>query len=117
MSKTNNIRLTLKTAKALIQQEFNLSATKLKAEHAEGGVYIYTMKLGRFDITVSNDWYDCNGLFKIKLSTRTGAVINIYYDPVTLEEDFDAHEKELDEIRKDHCFGTCEFAKERYKHG
>lgn len=39
------VRLTLKTAKALVQQELNLSAARLKAERATGGVYIYKMTL------------------------------------------------------------------------
>lgn len=113
--KNNNVRLTLKRAKELVKQEFGLSGSTLVAEEVHSGVYIYTMKLGSFDVAVSNDWYDCNGLFKISISTRTGAVMNIYYDPATLEEDFAAHNKELDEIRKDHCFGSCEFARQRYK--
>lgn len=49
------VRLTQKTAKALIQRELNLSASRLKTERAKGGVYIYKMTLGRFEITVEND--------------------------------------------------------------
>lgn len=62
------VRLTQKTAKALIQRELNLSASRLKKERAEGGVYIYKMTLGRFEITVENDWFERNGLYVLEIS-------------------------------------------------
>ena len=80
------VRLTQKTAKALIQRELNLSASRLKKERAEGGVYIYKMTLGRFEITVENDWFERNGLYVLEISSGTGEAMRLYYDPDTLEE-------------------------------
>lgn len=66
------VRLTQKTAKALIQRELNLSASRLKKERAKGGVYIYKMTLGRFEITVENDWFERNGLLCAGNIVRNG---------------------------------------------
>ena len=102
------VRLTQKTAKALIQRELNLSASRLKTERAEGGVYIYKMTLGRFEITVENDWFERNGLYVLEISSGTGEAMRLYYDPDTLEENCEAEDKNRAEIRKEHCEG-CVF--------
>lgn len=94
------VRLTQKTAKALIQRELNLSASRLKKERAEGGVYIYKMTLGRFEITVENDWFERNGLYVLEISSGTGEAMRLYYDPDTLEENCEAEDKNRAEIRK-----------------
>lgn len=73
------VRLTQKTAKALIQRELNLSASRLKTERAEGGVYIYKMTLGRFEITFENDWFERNGLYVLEISSGTGEAMRLYY--------------------------------------
>lgn len=102
-----NVRLTLKTAKALIKKEFGLSGSTLKAERTGDGVYIYKMALGRFEVTVENDWFDRNGLFVIEVSSRSGAGMRLYYDPITLEEDYEAGEKHRAETRKEYCDGCA----------
>lgn len=104
--KNKGVRLTQKTAKALIQRELNLSASRLKTERAEGGVYIYKMTLGRFEITVENDWFERNGLYVLEISSGTGEAMRLYYDPDTLEENCEAEDKNRAEIRKEHCEGA-----------
>ena len=96
------VRLTQKTAKALIQRELSLSASRLKKERAKGGVYIYKMTLGRFEITVENDWFERNGLYVLEISSGTGEAMRLYYDPDTLEENCEAEDKNRAEIRKEH---------------
>lgn len=99
------VRLTLKTAKALVQQELNLSAARLKAERATGGVYIYKMTLGRFEVTVENDWFERNGLYVLEISSGMGETMRLYYDPDMLKENYEAEDKNRAEIREEHCEG------------
>lgn len=80
------VRLTQKTAKALIQRELNLSASRLKKERAKGGVYIYKMTLGRFEITVENDWFERNGLYVLEISSGTGEAMRLYADGEACEK-------------------------------
>ena len=105
--KNKGLRLTQKTAKALIQRELNLSASRLKTERAEGGVYIYKMTLGRFEITVENDWFERNGLYVLEISSGTGEAMRLYYDPDTLEENCEAEDKNRAEKHFKAC-GTDE---------
>lgn len=100
-----NVRLTLKTAKALIKQEFGVSGSALTTERANGGVYIYKMALGRFEITVSNDWFEGNGLISLKVSSNAGEGMWLFYDPDTLEENCEAGDKCRAEIRAEQCEG------------
>lgn len=92
---------------SLIQRELNLSASRLKTERAKGGVYIYKMTLGRFEITVENDWFERNGLYVLEISSGTGEAMRLYYDPDTLEENCEAEDKNRAEIRKEHCEGCA----------
>lgn len=107
MRQTKNIRLTQKTAKALIQKEFGISAARLKTEKAENGVYIYKMEFGRFEIEVENDWFERNGLYVITVSSNTGEGMRLFYNPDTLEENCEACDKNRAEIRKEHCEGCA----------
>ena len=102
-----NIRLTLKTAKALIKQEFGISGSALETERAGEGVYIYKMELGRFEITVSNDWFDKNGLISLQVSSNTREGMWLFYNPDTLEENYEACENCRAEIRAEQCEGCA----------
>lgn len=82
----NNIKLTLKTAKQLVKQEFGIKNPILDIECAFKDVFIYNMTLGRFRVTVENDWFDKKGLLRLSINTHTGSTINIFYDPYTLVE-------------------------------
>lgn len=104
-----NFRLTLKTARALIKQEFGVHGD-LTVERAEGGVYIYKMQHGRFEITVSNDWFEKNGLIDMRIAHESAGSIQMFFDPDTLEEDYDAEVKHRREIQKEQCDG-CSFEK------
>ena len=101
------LRLTLKTAKALIKQEFGLSAARLETERAGGGVYIYKMTLGRFEVTVENDWFERNGLYTIGVSSNAGEGMRLFYDLDTLEENYEAEEKNRADVRKEQCDGCA----------
>lgn len=100
-----NFRLTMKTAKALVKREFGISPSALETEKAEGGVYIYKMMMGRFEITVENDWFDHNGCISLDVSSCLGESMRLYYDPETLEENFDAEDKNRAEIKEEYCEG------------
>lgn len=91
--KKTNFHLTLKTAQALIKQELNLNA-KFTVERAGDGVYIYVMRMGFIEVTVSNDWYEHNGLISMNVRHNgIGMSMQMYFDPDTLQEDFEAEEK------------------------
>ena len=66
------------------------------------------MTLGRFEITVENDWLERNGLYVLEISSETGEATRFYYDPDTLEENCEAEDKNRAEIRKEYCEG-CAF--------
>lgn len=96
-----NFRLSKKTAAELVRREFGFTP-KLNTEKAEGRVYIYNMKMGRFTIVVENDWFKGNGLIGLTIETDADAM-HIFYNPETLEEDFAAGEKYRREIREEQC--------------
>lgn len=102
-----NFRLTQKTARALIKQELNLRGD-LVVRPAGTGAYIYDMRTGKFKITVSNDWYEQNGLVSMQVTHRFAGTIQMYFDPDTLEEDFDAEDKYRQSVREEWCEG-CAF--------
>ena len=79
----------------------------MRSADAEDGVYIYKMTLGRFEITVENDWLERNGLYELEKSSETGEATRLYYDPDTLEENCEAEDKNRAEIRKEHCEGCA----------
>lgn len=99
----DRVKLTLKTAKALIKQEFGLSGNSLKKDTVYTDVQIYKMQLGRFEIKVENDWSEDNGLYRLIISSCTGGSIWIYYDPITLEENFEAGDKLKKSILMEQC--------------
>ena len=107
----HNIRLTLKTAKALIKQELGLSGAALKVEMAKCDVYIYTMELGNYEITVENDWFERNGLYSLNIASRSQGSIQRYFDPDTLEENDEAGDKWRKEVREEIC-ECCPHAKQ-----
>ena len=99
-----NFCLTLKTARALIKQEFDLHGS-FTVERAEGGVYIYKMQMGRFEVTVENDWFEHNGLIVMEVSSGMGETMRLYYEPDTLKENFEAEGKNRRDIREEWCEG------------
>lgn len=102
-----NFRLTMKTAKALVKQEFGVSGSAIETERAGEGVYIYKMMLGRFEVTVSNDWFEGNGLISLQVSSNAGEGMWLFYDPDTLEENCTAGDKCRAEIRAEQCEGCA----------
>lgn len=97
MARTN-FRLTKKTALELVKREFGISG-KLVTEKAGHGVYIYKMDMGRFEVTVSNDWYEQNGLVSMWVRHDGGTSIHLYFQPETLEEDCQAEYRDyLEEL-------------------
>ena len=108
MKKQSGIRLTLKTAKALVRRELGISAAALTTECAGEGVYIYKMPLGRLNITVENDWYEQNGLYAVTVSAPMGESIRSYYHPESLEEDYGAGDRYRAAVRAEYCEGRAE---------
>lgn len=102
MGKKTNFRLTLKTARELIKKEFSING-KLTTEQAGNGVYIYKMGMGRFEVTVSNDWYEQNGLIDMRVMHDSGETIHLYFDPETLWEDYEAEDRRRREEREEWC--------------
>lgn len=111
MARKNNFRLTPKTARTLIKKEFgftSLPTGKLEVERAEDGVYIYTMHLGRFAVTIQNDWYEQNGLIDMRVLHKCGESFHLYFEPDALQEDYEAEEKRRQKNREEQCNG-CAF--------
>lgn len=71
------------------------------------GVYIYKMTLGRFEVTVENDWFERNGLYTIGVASNAGEGMRLFYDPDTLEENYEAEEKNRADVRKEQCDGCA----------
>lgn len=111
MEKKKVDRLTLKKAKEFIKKEFGLSGTALITESSEDGAYIYKMQLGKFEITVQNDWYLANGLLMICIQSPIGCGIQTFYNPETLELDYDACNEYRKELETECCEGCS------YKNG
>lgn len=100
------IKLTLKTAKAILKQEFGLSGATLGTECANGVAYIYTMHLGQFVIKIQNDWFARNGLYKVAINAESSGSLWLYYDPKTLERNHAAEDK-LKECEKADMCADC----------
>lgn len=110
MAKGKGFRLTQKAARELIKKEIGI-AGKLEVERAGDGVYIYIMRTGRIEITVSNDWYERNGLIDMQIThVGGGGSMQLYFEPNALQEDYDAEDKHRREIREEQCEG-CAFGK------
>lgn len=107
MTKKRNFRLTMKTAQELIKKEFGHRG-ELTVEKAGNGVYIYKMQMGRFEVTVANDWYEQNGLIVMCVMHDGGESIRLFFEPDGLQEDYDAEEKYRREIWESQCEG-CAF--------
>lgn len=101
MEKT--IQLTQKTAKALIKQELGISASTLKRVDERTGIaYIYELQLGKYIVSVENDWLERNGLFLFEITDPMGmGSIHKYFHPETLEENFEAGERYRHKVREE----------------
>lgn len=103
MAKKKNFRLTMKTVRALIKRELGLNLKpEMNVGAAAAGHYIYTAHIGNFELTISNDWFEQNGAISFRLFRDSGTV-QLYFDPETLEEDFEAEHKYHQEIRREQC--------------
>lgn len=106
--------LSMKTAKALIKQELGVSGTGLRVLETGAGVHIYELLLGRLAVVVENDWSERNGLIRMWFGFDSSGVINKYYDPETLEEDYEAGAENRAEIRAEMC-DVCTYKQEGRK--
>lgn len=99
------IRLTKKTATALIKQELGISAGDLKrSDYGPGISYIYELQLGRYTVSVENYWHERNGLIVFEIRDPMGmGTIHKYFHPDTLEEDFEAGDRYRREVREEIC--------------
>lgn len=88
------VKLTLKTAKEIIKRELDISTVSLKpATGMMDGVCRYEMTMGRTRIIVENDWFSNTGLYSLAINHCNGGCIKIFYNPSTLEEDYEACDK------------------------
>lgn len=101
-------RLTLKTARELVRREMGISPAALRrVDLYSSEACLYEMTAGRFDVKVMNGWSDGSRNFILQISSCSGQSIRLFYDPKTLEEDFDALGKYEREVRKEHCDGCA----------
>ncbi len=99
----NPVELTQDTARTLVAHEFGLSGAELEAVDATEGVHIYQMLLGRFVVTVENDWHECDGLLRIRMTSGSGESMQMYYHPETFAEDCAAGDKYRAAVKQEHC--------------
>lgn len=103
MTRKKHFRLPMKTVRELIKQELGLNLKPEKKLEGTGiGADIYVAHIGNFELTISNDWYERNGAISFCLSRDSGTV-QLFFDPETLEEDWDAEDKYAREIRRERC--------------
>ncbi len=107
MAKKKNFRLTMKTVRALIKQELGLNLKPEMNADSAAGHYIYTAHIGNFELTISSDWFEHDGLISFRLFHNSGTV-QLYFDQETLEEDFEAEHKYQQAIKRERCRGCME---------
>ncbi len=99
----NTIKLTRKTAQAIVKQELGISGAALVREDTPSFMQRYTMKLGVLEVTVDNGAYENNGCFLLKLAHNFQGELRIYIDPKTLAENDEAGDRYRAECRREMC--------------
>lgn len=107
-------RLTLKTAKAIIQKETDLPVARLKQREDCAGAY--EVEMGYFRITVQND-FSGSGNIALIIRHCTGGQIRKLFNPATFEEDYATEDKQriedIEEIICDYGPERCRAILER----
>ena len=114
-----NIKLTAKTAKALIKQELNLSATGLVCTSNIDGMIIYELSQGNITIKVENDWQHHDGMIHMVIAYGFGSSLNRIdrcFHPVSLEMNAHATSCYLEERERDIVFEASIEADKQVEH-
>lgn len=110
--------LTLRQALALIKKELGLRVSAADITDEESGYY-FEIKLGNnYKIMVDNDVIHLTGCFRLTIQTNYGGdgYIKKYFNPVTLEENFEVAEKiRAKERQEDFEDSLCEIGLEGCK--
>ncbi len=106
MSKTasGQFKITMKTAKLLIQRVLGVSVNGLCKECWDDGVH-YEMKLGQLMVGVRPYCYGKKTVISVQVMAGICGSICMCFEPETLEEDLDAEQAWYTEIKKEGCEG------------
>lgn len=94
-------QLKRKTVVRLVKREFGIENFKLDRIMTDGTIYIFKAQLGRFSVTIENDWYDNNGCINMTISPGNGEGIFLCYDPWTLKENTAAAARLREAVQKE----------------
>lgn len=86
------IRLTRKTAEHILRRELGQKLS-LQVDDMSLPAQRYHASTGNLHITIENDWYERNGLIRLRVADPSGQDIHMYIRPETLERDLLAEEK------------------------
>ena len=103
------VKLTAKTAKALVKKVLGISGKELEKDKTAPGVDIYRMRTDVLEVVVSNDWYNENGRYKVVISScGADGDIWLYFWPETLEEDWETETQQLEKIKQEEYENHCQ---------
>lgn len=109
--KEQKLRITKKTVRALIKRELGISVTDLAAKELPDGTY-YDIPIGAgFMLEIYPCTFTAKGKGRIVIHFRlvsnfAAQSINLFYDPISLERDFeieDEYQREIDIEKCDGC--------------
>ena len=106
MKPQKKIRLTRKTAVALICGVMPIPKSSIQGGEQAPGVYAYTATFGELVVSCTSNWRDSSGRIQLTVSDGSGGgTLRMYFHPETLNRDYVAEDawKEADrlETRKD----------------
>ena len=82
----------MKTARELALKVLG-SAKGLEKDAEIPGSDVYKMRMGTLHVEIRPDWFD-SGLITLVVDNYTGQRLSMLFDPDTLEEDFDAEDRQ-----------------------
>lgn len=91
-------RLTLKTARELALKV--TGTAKGLAKDKETALDIYEMRLGELFVKIQYDWYG-SGRISVSVDNHFGRAIYMLFNPETLEEDFEAEDRQKERDRRE----------------
>lgn len=91
-------RLTLKTARELALKVTGTAKGLEKDKTTE--LDIYKMQIGELFVNIRYDWYG-SGRIAVSVDNHFGSGINMLFNPETLEEDYEAEDRQKERERRE----------------
>ncbi|WP_347002285.1 hypothetical protein [Anaerotruncus colihominis] len=91
-------RLTLKTARALALKV--VGTAKGLEKDKTLAVDLYEMRLGELFVKIRRDWYG-SGCISVSVDSNSGRALYMLFNPETLEQDFEAEERQREQDRRE----------------